>query len=214
MENKRLPANFDLPESRANYFCTSLTVFIYEFIGTFTLVGVINATKGDAPSIGLTLFFLLLLCGPISGAHFNPAVTLGVWLNKVKSEKDSGSITFQAVNMMVAQVSGALAGMSVFLQVLDHLNGADVINRSDFPHLKPATDSWSQAEFIEMFCTLIFVGANLLVKDNSAGKYSSRIGTEPVAFLGCAIIACTLTGMILFAGPHTGASINPAVSIA
>jgi aquaporin Z len=214
MENKRLPKNFDAPESRSNYFCTSFTVFIYEFIGTFTLVGVINATKGNAPAIGLTLFFLLLLCGPITGAHFNPAVTLGVWLNKVRSEANAGSVTFQMVNMMAAQVAGALAGMCVFLQVLDHLNGEKVINREDFPHLKASTQSAGQAEFVEMFCTFIFVAANLLVKDNTAGKYSARIGTEPVAFLGCAIIACTLSGMIMFAGPHTGASINPAVSIA
>jgi aquaporin Z len=214
MENSRLPANFDAPEARSNYFCTSFTVFIYEFIGTFTLVGVINATKGNAPAIGLTLFFLLLLCGPITGAHLNPAVTLGVWLNKVRSEANPGSITFQMVNMMAAQVCGALLGMFVFLQVLDRLNGEKVINRDDFPHLKPTTQGAGQAEFVEMFCTFIFVAANLLVKDSVAGKYSARIGTEPVAFLGCAIIACTLSGMIMFAGPHTGASINPAVSIA
>lgn len=80
--------------------------------------------------------------------------------------------------------------------------------------MKAHTQGLGQAEFVEMFCTFIFVGANLIVKDNAAGKYSSRIGNTPVAFLGCAIIASTLSAMIMFAGPHTGASINPSVSIA
>ena len=40
------------------------------------------------------------------------------------------------------------------------------------------------------------------------------VGKSAVGFLGCASIATALTGMILFAGPHTSASLNPAVSIA
>ena len=102
MENQRFPTDFNAPDARANYFCTSFIVFIYEFIGTFCLVGVINAANGNAAAIGMTLFFLLLLIGPITGAHLNPAVTLGVWLNKVRTEKSAGSITFQAFNMILA----------------------------------------------------------------------------------------------------------------
>jgi len=193
---------------------TSFIVFCYEFIGTFCLVGVINATKGDASAIGLTLFFLLLLCGPITGAHFNPAVTLGVWINKIRAESERfASLTIQAVIMVAGQLAGAIAGMYVFLQVLDHLNGAEVLNKDDFPHLKAHTQAWGQAEFIEMFSTLIFVSAVLLVKDERAGAFSATVGNTGVNFFGCAIIALTLTAMILFAGKHTGASINPAVSV-
>jgi len=118
---------------------TSLAVFLYEFIGTFCLVGVINATKGDASAIGLTLFFLLLLAGPISGAHFNPAVSIGVYINRIRTTDNFVSLTTQAIIMIAAQVSGALVGMYCFLQILDDLNGEAVLNKNDFPHLKPKT---------------------------------------------------------------------------
>lgn len=39
------------------------------------------------------------------------------------------------------------------------------------------------------------------------------VGNHYVNFLACAVIALVLTGMLTIAGPHTGASINPAVSI-
>ena len=42
---------------------------------------------------------------------------------------------------------------------------------------------------MEAFCTFIFVAANLLVKDERAGKVTANIGEHGVGFLGCAIIA-------------------------
>jgi len=87
-----------------------------------------------------------------------------------------------------------------------------VLNKDDFPHLKPKNGS-SQAYLIEMFCTFIFVSAVLLVKDERARMFTTSVGDATVSFFGCAIIALTLTAMILFSGKHTGASINPAVSI-
>jgi len=95
---------------------------------------------------------------------------------------------------------------------LDELNGEAVLNKSDFPHLKPKTHS-GQASLIEMFCTFIFVSGVLLVKDQRASRFTTYVDEASVSFFGCAIIALTLTAMILFSGAHTGASINPAVSI-
>ena len=67
---------------------------------------------------------------------------------------------------------------------------------------------------VELICTFVFVIANLLVKDAQAGKFSHTVGEAYVGFMGCAIIASALAGMIVCAGPWTGASLNPAVSIA
>jgi len=64
-----------------------------------------------------------------------------------------------------------------------------------------------------MFCTFIFVSGVLLVKDERARYFTTAVGQDFVSFFGCAIIALTLTAMILFSGPRTGASMNPAVSI-
>lgn len=80
MENEELPDAI----SDSKYLGVSLTVFVYEFIGTFGLVAAINCTKGDAACCGLTLFLLLIMTGPITGGHLNPAVTFGVFLNKCR----------------------------------------------------------------------------------------------------------------------------------
>jgi len=67
---------------------------------------------------------------------------------------------------------------------------------------------------IEAFSTFIFVSAVLLVKDKRSGMFSAAINEAGVGFFGCALIALSLTGMILLAGPTTGASLNPAISYA
>lgn len=58
-------------------------------------------------------------------------------------------------------------------------------------------------------CTGVFVMANLLVKDPRSGFAGHGHG-----WMGCFTIAAALSAMIFVAGPHSGASLNPAVSIA
>ena len=64
-----------------------------------------------------------------------------------------------------------------------------------------------------MICTFIFVMSCLIVKDSESSKYVATIGENGVGWFGCAIIASALTAMIITAGPHSGAALNPAVSI-
>lgn len=68
--------------------------------------------------------------------------------------------------------------------------------------------------FLEAFCTFMFVSAILLVKDAESGRFVAQIAGEGINFFGCGLIALSLTGMILVCGPHTSASLNPAVSVA
>ena len=58
-------------------------------------------------------------------------------------------------------------------------------------------------------CTAIFVMANLLVKDPRSGFAGHGNG-----WMGCFTIAAALSAMIFVAVPHSGASLNPAVSVA
>lgn len=94
---------------------------IAELLGTGLLVCVVvgSGIMGSylSPNIGVALLInafstvfalglLILVIGPISGAHFNPAVTLTQWLGKAIS----GSTAFA---FMAAQIVGAIAGSVV-----------------------------------------------------------------------------------------------------
>jgi aquaporin Z len=83
--------------------------YIAEFIGTFFLVFTIGCTVlFDAPgviaplAIGAILMTMIFAGGHISGGHFNPAVTLGVWLR-------GRCATADVLPYMLAQVLGGLA---------------------------------------------------------------------------------------------------------
>ena len=79
--------------------------YIVEFIGTFFLVLVIGLT-GNPIAIGAMLMVMVYMGGPISGAHYNPAITLAILIRKKIAPG-------QAFTYMIVQVLGACAA-SVF----------------------------------------------------------------------------------------------------
>ena len=73
-----------------------------EFIGAFFLVFVIALT-GNPFAIGITLMVMVYMGGHISGAHYNPAVTLAVWIRgKLKPEKIFGYVASQVLGAFAA----------------------------------------------------------------------------------------------------------------
>lgn len=104
------------------------------------------------------------------------------------------------------------------LALVENTKATPAVRASQFPHLVPRTEYWGQAFLIEMMCAFIFVTANILVKD----KYSDELCGMPTkvhkgdhrGWYATLTIAMTLAGLITFAGPHTGAAINPAVAVA
>src|SRR5271168_1379416 len=82
--------------------------YLVEFIGTFFLVFTVGSTVispgagGLAPlAIGASLMVMVFAGGHISGGHYNPAVTLAVWL---RGRCDTKDVPFY----MVAQFAGAI----------------------------------------------------------------------------------------------------------
>lgn len=53
-----------------------------EFIGTFLLVAVIVVSQGSAIAVMFALVGIVLILGAISGAHVNPAITVGAWVTR------------------------------------------------------------------------------------------------------------------------------------
>lgn len=86
-----------------------LAMLVAEFLGTFALASAVLAMLtggGDllqiATAAGFTLALMVLVIGPVSGAHINPAVTLGLWSTRQVE-------TAQAVAYWVVQFLGGAA---------------------------------------------------------------------------------------------------------
>ncbi len=91
---------------------------VAEFLGTALLLsavvgsGIVTSTDGAASTqlfqhavvVGLALVVLILVLGPVSGAHFNPAVTLADWWF-------GGVSAARAVRFVLAQVAGGAVGV-------------------------------------------------------------------------------------------------------
>src|SRR5438270_7236157 len=165
--------------------------YVAELIGTFFLVLTIGCTvigHGAGPlaplAIGSALMVMIFAGGHISGGHFNPAVTLGVWMRGKCEAKD-------VAPYMIFQIIGALlAALAVkFLK-----GGAAVAP------LQPATVPALLAEFLFTFA-LVYVVLNVATAKGTAGN----------SFYGLAIGFTVLVGA-LSVGNISGGAFNPAVA--
>lgn len=82
--------------------------YTIEFIGTclfvLCIIGVVHGASALIPLyIGIALAALIYMGGAISGAHYNPAVTLGLFMTKNISLRDG-------VAYIIAQLAGAIVG--------------------------------------------------------------------------------------------------------
>ena len=166
--------------------------YIAEFIGTFFLVLTVGCTVigsgagALAPlAIGSALMVMIFAGGHISGAHFNPAVALGVWLRGKCAAKD-------VAPYMIAQILAAvLAAYAVkFLK-----GGAPV------SPLQPSTLPALLAEFLFTFA-LVYVVLNTATAKGTSGN----------SFYGLAIGFTVLVGAYSV-GNISGGAFNPAVAV-
>lgn len=166
--------------------------YITEFIGTFFLVLTIGCTGIGAGAgviaplaIGAALMVMIYAGGHISGAHYNPAVTLAVWIRgRVK--------TVDVIPYIVAQLLAALAAAAT---VKFFRAGVDVT--TIVPRVGPAL----LAEFLFTFA-LAFVVLNAATAEGTSGN----------SFYGLAIGMTVMTGAFAV-GDISGGAFNPAVAV-
>lgn len=171
----------------------ALGTFALVFAGTGALV--IDAVSGGkvthvgvALTFGLVVLAMIYAVGDISGAHFNPAVTAGFWI--------AGKLPGRTVApYAAAQALGALAA-SLLLRAMFGTAG-------NLGVTAPAAH-WAQSFLLELLLTALLMFVILQV---STGPKES--GT----MAGIAVGA-TIGLEALFAGPISGASMNPARSLA
>jgi glycerol uptake facilitator-like aquaporin len=88
--------------------------------------------------VAFTVFALILISGPITGAHFNPAVTMGVYISNKDWREDA---TF-CLMIMVAEFIGGIWGVCLTWMCLFNSDAQDVtwaqIPKSEVIKLGPA----------------------------------------------------------------------------
>lgn len=182
-----------------------------EFFGTFWLVlggcgsAVLAAGVPDvgitwlgvALAFGLTVLTMVFALGHISGAHFNPAVTLGLAL---AGRHPMG----QVLPYWGAQVVGSIVAAFVLFLIASGaagFTGTGGFATNGYGELSPMGYSMSAALITEVVLTAFFVLVIL----------GATSGNAPVGFAGVAIgLALTLIHLISI--PVTNTSVNPARS--
>ncbi|MGP6378527.1 aquaporin Z [Yersinia bercovieri] len=182
-----------------------------EFIGTFWLVlggcgsAVLAAMfpvagigfLGVALAFGLTVVTMAYALGHVSGAHFNPAVSLGLWVGG----RFSGS---QLIPYIVAQVLGGLAGATILYLIASGKAGFDVtagFASNGFGERSPGGYSLQAVLVAEVVLTMGFVMVIMGATDTRS----------PAAAAPLAIGLC-LTLIHLISIPVDNTSVNPARS--
>jgi aquaporin Z len=167
---------------------------VSEFLGTYILVltvglNVLTGSAAGAFSIAASLMCMIYALGSVSGAHFNPAVTVAI----VCSGRDKCSPQ-DGVMYAVVQIIGGISAAFTYSYIM---------NGETFA-LKPTSSTWSQvyiAEFVFTFLLAFVVLSVATVKNGLSEYFGFAIGMC-VTVGGCAI------------GKVSCGSLNPAVSLA
>jgi aquaporin Z len=165
--------------------------YLTEFIGTFFLVLTIGCTvipgaTGVIPplAIGAALMVMVFAGGHVSGAHYNPAVTVAVWLRGRCDTKD-------VIPYVVAQVVAAIAAAIV----------AGFLFGTGTPMTIDSVPKALVAEFLYTFA-LAYVVLNVATAKGNANN----------SFFGLAIGMTVLVGAFSV-GAISGGAFNPAVAV-
>ncbi len=171
--------------------------YLGELLGTLILVGLgsmgilaMGGAGGPAEVIGIGLAFGLALLagiwavGHVTGAHFNPAVTLAALLDKRISLSD-------AIGYWVAQFAGATVASLIVLLAMG--------SQADVAATSTTYSQLSTAIVFEIVLTAVFVWTILAVTKTGPAQ-------APLA------IALVLIGVHVAGVPFSGSSVNPARS--
>lgn len=191
--------------------------YIVELIGTFFLVLTVTTTAvllgASSPltplAIGSALMVMIYAGGHISGGHYNPAVTLGVWLRGRCDTKDVVPyIAAQLVGALIAVFAAKTLYSDQFAALADAAAKVAKVTadaKAAGTAVAPATlnspCSVILAEFLFTFA-LVYVVLNSATAKRNAGT----------GFYGLAIGFTVLTGAVAVGGVSGGA-FNPAVAV-
>lgn len=181
------------------YLAECLGTFTLTFFGcgTAAIAGATVGTVGIALAFGLSIVCMAFAIGHISGCHINPAVSLGVFLDKRMSAKDFGGY-------VVAQFIGGIIAAALLMLVIN-CTGLDMattgLGTNGYDSASSVNLNVAGAFIVEVVLTCVFVMTILGSTENEK--------TAPYAGL---IIGLTLVFVHLMGIALTGTSVNPARS--
>ena len=178
--------------------------YVSEFLGTLVLVlvgcgvAVLTGANVVATSLafGLSVVAMAYSVGSISGGHFNPAITLGMLVDKrIKGR--------EACLYMVSQVLGALCGSIILYFIFKGSNvGVTNLGANGYGASSASDISLVGALVVEAILTCIFVLVALFASGDENNNHAGLV-------IGLTLVLVHLIGIGL-----TGTSVNPARSLA
>ena len=167
--------------------------------GTFFPKGSVGVL-GVSFAFGLSLLVAAYAVGPISGCHINPAVTLGLWLNKTIETAKVPAYVF-------GQLIGCLLGGAAILVIAQSVDGFDANDKNfavnGWAQLSPGGFGFGAMVMIELLMTALLVFIVLS---------TCQRGFQPAAIGLTVGLALTLIHLISI--PIDNTSVNPVRSIA
>lgn len=174
---------------------TNAAKMVSEFLGTFMLVltvglNVLDASPAGAFSIAASLMCMIYALGGVSGAHFNPAVTIAILCSRM-----SDLTVTEAIKYIGVQILGGIAAAFTYSSM--HKFDA-------FPLGPIGKYQWHQVAIAEIIFTFVLCFVVLSVAVATKKTHSDHM-------YGLAIGSCVTVGGVAI-GSISGGSLNPAVS--
>jgi aquaporin Z len=174
-----------MPKQLQQLLAEVFGTFVLVFVGAGAVIGF--GGSADPFSFGIALLAALYAFGEVSGGHFNPIVSLVLFLDHRMKIRDLGTY-------WVAQFVGAvLAGLGLLLMT----SSTDVAKAATVP----GQGGVRAAFFVEVFCSAIFMIIILQVTRSAAAKSTAYVA-----------IGLTLLSTQFASVPFSGGSQNPARS--
>jgi len=182
------PEDFDKEKS-------AVAPMISEFLGTFILVltvglNVLGSSKAAAFSIAASLMSMIYALGDVSGAHFNPAVTVAI----LASGMCPDLTPVEAGKYIATQIAGGVAAGFTY---------SAIYGGKSFDLGPVGSHTWGEASVAEIAFTFVLCFVVL------CAAVSEK--TKTTQMFGLAIGSCVTVGGFAIGG-ISGGSLNPAVS--
>jgi glycerol uptake facilitator-like aquaporin len=184
-----------------------LGVIVAEFIGTFIITAAFLEMQGNPLFFGFAIAGTVLIVGGVSGAHINPAMTIGAWVTRRIS-------SMYAFFYIVAQVLGAIVAWLTLNAFLQNSSTTSAKVTGSIFHAATVTSGkeWYIffAELLGVAIIALGVAAAVRLKRN---KVVAAFATG-FAVLTALYIAMSITTVLLSESSTSLTFLNPAIAIA